>query len=154
MMRSYRKEKIASVIRQVVSEAITHKLHDPRVDTLTTITRVEMTMDLLVAKVFLTINGGEAVERRTLDGVRNARGYLQRQVAGELQIRHCPTLRFEIDRGQTHARQTLALLADNLRNNPDLADSVDESAEPAAEQQDESRRDPQSDAPDQSEDEG
>ena len=154
IMQPFRKEKIASIIRQVVSEAITHKLHDPRVDTLTTITRVEMTADLLVAKVFLTINGGEAVERRTLNGVRNARGFLQRQVAEGLQIRHCPELQFDIDRGQTQARDTLALLAENLRRDPGLADPVDESAEAEAEPQNDLGRAPDADAQVETEEEG
>lgn len=151
-MRPFRKEKIASVIRQVVSEAIANKLHDPRVDMLTTITRVEMTEDLLIAKVFLTVTGSETTERRTLQGVRNAGGYLQRQIAKELQIRHCPTLHFEIDRQETGVRRTQALLAENLRQDPTLGDAVDDSQVGGAEQNPELRNDVDSGAPDQSQD--
>lgn len=135
-MRPFRKEKIASVIRQVVSEAIAHKLHDPRVDLLTTVTRVEMTDDLLIATVFLTVGSGGATERRTLKGVRSAGGYLQRQVAKELQVRNCPTLNFAVDREEEGARQTLSLLAENLRQDPTLSDAVDDSTGSDAQQSD------------------
>lgn len=151
-MRPYRKEKIASVIRQVVSEAIAYKLHDPRVDLATTVTRVEMAADLLIAKVFLTVAGGEAIERRTLQGVVSAGGFLQRQVARELQIRHCPTLRFEIDRQEKGARRTLSALAENLRQDPTLGDAVDDSQAVAAEQDVESREELDSGVPDQPQD--
>lgn len=132
-MRPFRKEKIASVIRQVVSEAIAHKLHDPRVDVLTTVTKVEMTDDLLIAKVFLTVGSGDAVERRTLQGVKSAGGYLQRQVAKELQIKHCPTLEFKVDREEKASRETLSLLAENLRENPTLTDPIEEPDEEGVE---------------------
>ena len=151
-MRPYRKEKIASVVRQVVSEAIAQKLHDPRVDMLTTVTRVEMTDDLLVAKVFLTVTGGEATQRRTLQGVRNAGGYLQRQIAKELQIRHCPTLRFELDRQETGARRTHELLAENLRKDPSLRGAVDETQDVAGRPDAELSQDGTSGAPDHSQD--
>ncbi len=151
-MRPYRKEKIASVIRQVVSQAIANKLHDPRIDMLTTVLRVEMTADLLVAKVFLTVTGGEATERRTLQGVIHAGGFLQRQIAKELQIRHCPTLRFEIDRQETGARRTHALLAENLRQDPCLGDVGDDSRVVGAEQDHKSRTDVDSGVPNQSQD--
>ncbi len=151
-MRPFRKEKIASVIRQVVSEAIAHKLHDPRVDMLTTVTRVEMAADLLIAKVFLTVAGGEAIERRTLKGVVSAGGYLQRQVARELQIRHCPTLQFEIDRQEKGARRTLSVLAENLRQDPTLGDAVDDSQAVGAEQDLTSGEELDSGVPDQSQD--
>lgn len=117
-MRPYRKEKVASVVRRIVSEAIVHQLHDPRVAPLTTVTRVEMTGDLLIAKVYLSVQGEGAAEERTLQAVRHAAGYLQRMVARELPVRQCPALRFEIDKRVKGTRRTMDLLAENRRNEP------------------------------------
>ena len=121
-MRSYRKEKVASVVHHIVSEAIVHRLHDPRVGSLTTVTRVEMTGDLQIAKVYLTVPDGGAVERRTLEAVQHAAGFIQRMVADGLPLRQCPMLRFEIDKRAKGARRTMELLAENLRNDPGLAE--------------------------------
>ena len=116
---------------------IAHKLHDPRIDPMTTITRVELTGDLLIAKVYLTVQGSDTDQRRTLQGIQHAAGFLQRQLAQELQIRHCPTLRFEIDHGVIGARRTLELLAENRRRDPTLAEVLDDSHDPTGEPREE-----------------
>lgn len=120
LMSTYRKEKVASVVQQIVSEAISHRLNDPRVAPLTTVTRVVVTGDLLVARIYLSVQGDDVVERRTLTGIRRATGFLQRMVARELCIRQCPELRFEIDAGVKGARRTLELLAENRRREPEV----------------------------------
>ncbi|MGB2984466.1 MAG: 30S ribosome-binding factor RbfA [Phycisphaerae bacterium] len=122
-MRPYRKEKVASVVRHVVGEAIMHRLNDPRVEPLTTVMRVEVTGDLLLVKVYLSIQGGETAERRTLRAMRHAAGFLQRMLARQLPIRHCPELRFEIDRGVKEARRTMELLEENRRLEPECFES-------------------------------
>ncbi len=119
-MRPYRKQRVANAVRHIVSEAIVHGLNDPRVAPLTTITRVEVTGDLLIARIFLSVQGGEAVERRTLAGLKHATGHIQRMVARELSIRHCPTLRFELDEVAKGTRRTMDLLAENRRLQPEL----------------------------------
>lgn len=129
-MRPYRKEKVASLIRQIVSEAIAYRLHDPRVAPLTTVTRVEMTGDLLIAKVYLSVQGSDAALRRTLQAVRHARGHLQRMVARELSVRQCPALRFELDKGARGAKRTMELLAENRRNEPQALEDVEDRSLP------------------------
>lgn len=115
-MGSFRKEKVASTIRNIVSNVIAHQLHDPRVDPLTTVTRVVMSADLLTARVYLSVHGGGAAERRTLEAILHAGGYIQRILAGNLTMRHCPELRFEIDEAVEGVRRTMELLDENLRD--------------------------------------
>ena len=124
-MHAYRKEKIASVVQSVVGDAILHRLNDPRVEPLTTVTRVEVTGDLMLAKVYLSVLGDDAVERRTLLALRHAAGFIQKALARQLSIRQCPELRFSIDRGRKEARRTLELLEENRRANPDLFPAED-----------------------------
>lgn len=131
-MRPFRKEKIASLVRQVVSDAIAHRLQDPRVSPLTTVTRVEMTNDLMVAKVFLSIQSDAAAEKRSLLAVRHAAAYIQRKVASALSLRHCPEVRFEIDEVAKRVRRTMDLLAENRRLEPGIyeTEDVDEQLDP------------------------
>ncbi len=128
-MRAHRKEKIGSVVRQVVGETIVHRMHDPRIAPFTTVTRVDVTGDFAIAKVFLSVQGDDAAERRTLAALRHARGFLQREVARGLSVRQCPELRFDIDRAAKGARRTIELLEENRRREPELYESgEDESA--------------------------
>ena len=128
-MRPYRKERIANVIRDIVSDAIARKLNDPRLEPLTTITRVEMTGDLLIAKIFLSIPGGSAAEKRTLTAVQHAAKYVQRLVAREMRARHCPELRFAVDESRKIALNTMELLMENQKERGIL--EAEEALEPA-----------------------
>ncbi|MCH7807822.1 MAG: 30S ribosome-binding factor RbfA [Planctomycetes bacterium] len=114
-MRPFRKEKVASLVRDIVGEALVHRLHDPRLATLTTITRVEMTRDLQIARIYLMVPGGETVERKTMAAIKSATGYLQRMVGSVLSLRNCPELRFEIDEAGKFAQKTLGLIEENRR---------------------------------------
>ena len=132
-MRQYRREKVASTVHHVVSEAIVHRLNDPRVAPMTTVTRVELTRDLLIARVYLSVQGGNKVEGRTLTAMQHAAGYIQRMVASELSIRQCPELRFEIDESAKRIRQTMELLAENRRNNPEIFERDESESETCTE---------------------
>lgn len=114
-MRPYRKQRLASVIRDIVSEAILHHLNDPRVDPLTSITRVEMSPDLLIAKIYLSVPGGEIAERKSLTAIRHAAKHIQRMVARELTTRNCPELRFDLDGTTKIAQDTLSLIEANKK---------------------------------------
>ncbi len=98
-MASRRQEKVCKVIQAVVSEAIRDDLADPRVKGMVSVTRVEVTPDLRLAKVYLSVFGQDAAgEELCLKGIRHAHGFLQTRVAEQLRIRSCPVLRFEMDR--------------------------------------------------------
>jgi len=119
-MRPYRRERVASLVHEIVGEVVAHGLNDPRVEPLTTVTRVEVTGDLEFAKVYVSIPGGDAAESRTLTAIRHAAGFLQRILGQELTMRQCPVLRFEVDESVKTARHTLALLAEERRKHPEV----------------------------------
>lgn len=137
-MRPYRKEKMGSSIRDIVSETITQRLQDPRISPMTTVTRVELSNDLLAASVYVSVMGSEADERKTFAGIQRAAGYIQRTVAHELRVRHCPRLDFMIDESAKIARETMTILDQNLRENPSLAETDEQ---PTSDQDDSVRPD-------------
>lgn len=118
-MRPYRKERVASEVQHIVSDVILHRLSDPRIHATTTVTRVVMTGDLLLAKVYVSLAGGDTEERKTLQGLQHATGFIQRIVAEALNLRQAPALRFEIDESLKKVRHTLDLLEQNRRQHPE-----------------------------------
>ena len=100
-MSSDRMRRVDEGVRQVLSDALA-QVKDPRVG-FVTVTSVETSPDLRHATVYVSVLGDPGVRRRTLDGLRSAHGFLQRRVAGELRLKHTPTLEFayddSIDRG-------------------------------------------------------
>ena len=101
-MRSDRLRRVDEAMREVLSDAVTKEIKDPRVG-FVTVTAVDTASDLRHAKVFISVLGDDGVRQRSLDGLRSAHGFLQRRVADELRIKHTPTLEFlyddSLDRG-------------------------------------------------------
>jgi ribosome-binding factor A len=109
-MKSHRPERVAHVIRQVVSDAIANRLSDPRIAPFSSVTRVEMSPDLEHARVYVSVMGEPAAQRTTLAGLRSAAGAVQRMLARELTLRHCPRLTFELDESIKKGAETIRLI--------------------------------------------
>ena len=95
-MTADRMRRVDEAMREVLSGAITSELKDPRVG-FVTVTAVDTSPDLRLARVFVSVLGTDPVRRRSLDGLRSAHGYLQRRVAEELHLKHTPTIDFVYD---------------------------------------------------------
>jgi ribosome-binding factor A len=95
-MRSDRLRRVDEAVREVLSDAVTKEIKDPRVG-FVTVTAVQTASDLRHARVFISVLGDEGVRERSLLGLRSAHGFLQRRVAEELRIKHTPTLDFVYD---------------------------------------------------------
>jgi len=93
---SRRSRRVASIIRQIVSETIVGELNDPRVG-LVTVTAVNLSADLRIADVNLSVLGDARQEQTCLEAVRHARGRLQERVSAGLRMKFCPLLRFHLD---------------------------------------------------------
>jgi ribosome-binding factor A len=91
-----RMRRVDEAVREVLSDAISLKVKDPRVG-FVTVTAVETSVDLRRARVFVSVLGDEAVRRRSMEGLQSAHGVLQRVVARELRLKHTPTLEFVYD---------------------------------------------------------
>jgi ribosome-binding factor A len=91
-----RLRRVDVAIRQVLSDAVTQDLKDPRVG-FVTVTGVKTSPDLRHARVYVSVLGDEPVREASLEGLRSAHGFLQRQVATELRLKHTPTLTFVYD---------------------------------------------------------
>ena len=95
-MTGDRMRRVDEAMREVLSDAITSEIKDPRVGFIT-VTAVETSPDLRHARVFVSVLGDDAVRRRSMDGLESAHGYLQRRVAGELRLKNTPALQFLYD---------------------------------------------------------
>lgn len=97
-MTSRRTLKAAEAIREVVSMAILTDLRDPRIQGVT-VTFVEVSPDMRVAKVHVSIMGTDATQKLCLKGLQSSAGFLQQKVAKRIDTRYTPVLRFELDMG-------------------------------------------------------
>src|SRR5437763_13690374 len=92
-MTQGRMRRVDEAIRQVLGDAVSAELKDPRVG-FVTVTDVKTSADLRHARVYVSILGSPAEQEAPLEGLRSAHGYLQRRVASELHLKNTPELRF------------------------------------------------------------
>ncbi len=97
-MTSRRVLKAAEAIREVVSMAILTDLRDPRIQGVT-VTFVEVSPDMRVAKVHVSIMGSDSTQKLCLKGLQSSAGFLQQKIAKRIDTRYTPVIRFELDMG-------------------------------------------------------
>ena len=95
MASNNRTRRIAEEIRKIVSTMLINGIKDPRINSLVSVTDVEVTSDLSYAYIYVSILGGD--EESTLDGLKSACGYIRREVGKNIKIRHTPEIIFKID---------------------------------------------------------
>ena len=106
---SRRPEQVGETLRQVIADALTREIRDPRVG-FVTVTAVLVTNDLSHARVMVGVSGEEPDKTRALEGLQSAAGFLRSRAARALTTRSVPELHFELDRGLEHAARISELL--------------------------------------------
>ncbi|HMQ15698.1 MAG TPA: 30S ribosome-binding factor RbfA [Phycisphaerae bacterium] len=94
---SRRTERVASLIRDVVADAIP-RMNDPRLEPLTSITRVEVSSDLSIARLNVSVLAeSEARRNLSVEALRGAAGRLRTLLREHLYARQVPRLEFHLD---------------------------------------------------------
>ena len=95
-MSRRRQRQVAELVHEEISQLLQHDTRDPRLG-FVTVTGVEVTGDLRMARVYVTVLGDEKDARSTLEGLAHAAGYFRYKLGQSLKLRHTPELSFEID---------------------------------------------------------
>lgn len=110
---SRRAQRVAELVREAVAEHL-QTAKDPRIG-FVTVTGVDVTRDLAVATVWVSVMGDAAEQERARQGLESARGHLRTVLAKELRLKQMPELRFALDRAGEHARRIDQILAELRR---------------------------------------
>ncbi len=109
-LRSKRGFKIADHIRKTVSEIVRAKVRDPRVNTVT-ITDVEMTYDISIAKIFYSVYPwSENSLKEAHAGLHSSKKFIRMQLGKELTCYKIPQLTFKLDTSLDHGDRINELL--------------------------------------------
>lgn len=95
---------------------IIRELKDPRIGVMTTVTGVEVTPDLKMAKVYISVLGDEQAKKDTIEGLNSAKGFIRRELAHRVNLRNTPELRFVIDESIEYGMK-MSKMIDDLNNN-------------------------------------
>lgn len=98
MPLSHRTERIAEQIREEVSQILATEVADPGVG-LVTVTRVKVTPDLSLARIYWTIIGDAAERTRTTKALQRAAAFVRHVLATRVTLRRVPEVAFQYDEG-------------------------------------------------------
>lgn len=96
-MKPYaRAERISVKIQAAITELLTKKMQDPRIE-MATVSHVKMSSDLRVADVYIAVFGDEKRIKDALQGFKKSKGFIKKSIAPKLGLKYMPDLRFVRD---------------------------------------------------------
>ncbi|MFH2000696.1 MAG: 30S ribosome-binding factor RbfA, partial [Planctomycetota bacterium] len=82
-------EKLVELVKRRITQIVLYNMKDPRIGFMT-ITKIDLSRDLKECKVFYTVLGTDAERSKTSCALRDARGFIQREVGKTLRTRIIP----------------------------------------------------------------
>ncbi len=109
-MAGHRSERVGERIHREISLMLDREISDPRLAGVT-VTRVEVTGDLRLAKIYVTAPDDPEEEKQLKDALARAAHYFRKQLAASMDLRYTPELRFYIDHSIQEGERFLQVLA-------------------------------------------
>lgn len=114
-MANNRINKINEEVRRELASVI-RELKDSRIPMLTSVVAVNVTNDLSYAKCYISVMGDADVQKKALEGLKSASGFIRREVGRRIDLRHTPEFLFEIDHSIEHGAYINQVLSDLNKN--------------------------------------
>ncbi|MHB1610593.1 MAG: 30S ribosome-binding factor RbfA [Sulfobacillus sp.] len=95
-MNQTRADRVAQMMQQELGAMIQKEVKDPRVG-FVSITHIDVSRDLSVARIFVSILGDANQAEESLLGLKSAASYLRGEIGRRVGLRHCPQLDFRQD---------------------------------------------------------
>jgi ribosome-binding factor A len=111
MAQGKRPDRVGEEIRHVIAELLAREVHDPGIG-FVTLTRVTVSPDLQLARIFYTMMGDDKAQQTTAQALGRATPFLRRQVGARIRLRRVPELRFEFDKSVQNQDRIERILID------------------------------------------
>ncbi len=104
-------QRLGRIQGQMLREVsdIVQRMKDPRVHGVN-VCDVEVTKDLSIATVFISLIGDDEEKRAAIKALRKASGHIRSQVAQRIHLRYAPEFRVEYDQTAERAARVLSLI--------------------------------------------
>ncbi len=110
-MPDFRLDRISEEIKKTVDRIIRDSLNDPRIAGTFCVTRAEATRDLRYAKIHVSVLESERLDD-LIKALRNASGFIRRELGRRMDLRYTPELIFHPDRNMEHGIRIAQILRD------------------------------------------
>lgn len=103
-----RSQRLSILLREEIADIIMKRIKDPRLG-FVTVTDVELSKDLKIARVFISVLN-EADRDIALEILNSAKGLVRSEISKRMRIKSIPTFDFKIDRSIEHGSKIDRLL--------------------------------------------
>lgn len=93
---SIRTERVASLIKQEIGTILTREYSSPEFGFIT-VTDVQMTPDLKIAKIYFSIFGSSDIQEKTMAMLDGEKQHIRGEVAHRVRLKFAPALQFYHD---------------------------------------------------------
>jgi ribosome-binding factor A len=126
MAQGYRPDRVGDQIRKELSDVLSRgEVHDPGIGFIT-LTRVQVTPDLQLARVFYTSLGDPKARKETARALERATGFFRRQIGARLHhLRRVPELEFRFDESIANQDRIERILRDIHEEDAQRASEVE-----------------------------
>lgn len=97
-----RTQRVAEAIRRLTSEIIHNQLRDPRLKGFITVTKVEVTPNLRLARIYYSVLGDDKKKKSVRGGLKSAKNFIRKRIADELKLMYAPEVSLIIDKALEH----------------------------------------------------
>jgi len=118
-----RSHRVGELIHKEVSALLVKGLKDPRIG-FVTITAVEVTPDLHLARIYFTVVGDELLRRRTEEGLSSSVPFIRRELGKVLRMRYVPDILFCYDTSLEYGNRIETLLKEIHDQNRDDSENT------------------------------
>ncbi len=112
-MSRHRRSRLGEQLRRELSIRIDSLVRDPGLGSVT-VTGVDVTADLWLARVYVEVHGSAAEKAESMAALRRAAPFLRTMISRELHIRRMPELRFHRDESIEAGQRIEAILREVL----------------------------------------
>lgn len=113
-----RPQRVASLLREEIGSILVREYGD-RTAAFVTVTDVEISSDLRIAKVFISILGSKETQVKTMEFLESEKGHIRGMVGSRIRLRFVPELLFVHDTTLERVDRINALLKKIHDNNTD-----------------------------------
>ncbi|MDG4655943.1 30S ribosome-binding factor RbfA [Ectobacillus antri] len=104
-----RANRVGEQMKKELGEIISRKIKDPRVG-FVTVTDVQVSGDLQLAKVYISVLGDDEQRQNTLKGLAKAKGFIRSEIGQRIRLRKTPEITFEFDESIDYGHRIETLL--------------------------------------------
>jgi ribosome-binding factor A len=117
---SRRTERLGSTIQKELAQIIMRELSDPRLVGMPSITRVQVSPDLSIADVYVTVMGSPGQQQAALNALRHSSGLMRTRLTKSLTLRVAPYIKFHLDVNLKKELEMMELLRKVSEENAEL----------------------------------